>query len=236
LAPFLFPLHMRFSLLTLLFSALPILAFCQFTNDELLGKINAAVHPEFVQIEAKYTSKTEIYLRKEAYQSFVRMHKAAAEAGIQLTIISATRSFSYQKSIWENKWDRPKYMGWKKIDVAKDILKYSSMPGSSRHHWGTDIDLNSLDNAWFDSARGKKMYDWMCENAAKYGFKQVYTSKENGRQGYNEEKWHWSYMPIAAPMLDAYNKQIKSAEIADFKGSTLADSLQIIQKYVNGIE
>ena len=43
-------------------------------------------------------------------------------------------------------------------------------------------------------------------------------------------------MPIAAPMLDAYNKQIKSAEIADFKGSTLADSLQIIQKYVNGIE
>lgn len=234
--PFLLPLCMRFSLSIILVSLLPIISFGQFTNEELLGKINPAVNPDFVQIETKFTSKTEIYLRIEAYQAFKKMHQAAAEAGVQLTIISATRTFDYQKNIWENKWDRPKYMGWERMDVARDILKYSSMPGSSRHHWGTDIDLNSLDNAWFESARGMKMYTWMCENAAEFGFKQVYTSKENGRQGYNEEKWHWSYMPIAYKMLDAYNIQIASDLITGFKGATLADSIEIIHKYVNGIE
>ncbi|NJK84501.1 MAG: M15 family metallopeptidase [Saprospiraceae bacterium] len=39
---------------------------------------------------------------------------------------------------------------------ALKILKYSSMPGTSRHHWGTDIDLNSFSNSYFEQGEGKK--------------------------------------------------------------------------------
>lgn len=211
-------------------------AVAQFTDEELIGKINPAANPNFVEIEPKYCTKSDIYLRKEAYDAFVKMHRAAADAGIQLTIISATRSFDYQKRIWEDKWKRPKYMGWQRIDIAKDILSYSSMPGTSRHHWGTDIDLNSLDPEWFNSSRGQKTYKWLVENGPKFGFYQVYTSKDTGRTGYNEEKWHWSYLPLAEQMLEAYNVQILAADIKGFDGATLSDSIDVIGNYVNGVE
>ncbi len=206
------------------------------SNDELLGKVNPANHPDFVKISAEYTTKSDIYLRKEAYEAFKKMAAHAAKDGISLIIISATRSFNYQKNIWERKWSQPKYMGWQSIDKAKDILSYSSMPGSSRHHWGTDIDLNALNNEWFTSGEGKQVYDWLVKHAPTYGFAQVYTAKSTGRTGYNEEKWHWSYLPLASAYLKSFNEGISDENIVGFKGDDLVKQLRIIPDFVNGIE
>jgi LAS superfamily LD-carboxypeptidase LdcB len=213
------------------------IAFTQsLSTDELLGKIDAAQHPDFVKIDQKYTAKSNIYMRNAAYVDFVRMAEAAANEGIKLQIISATRSFSYQKGIWERKWNQTKYMGWQDLDKAKDILKYSAMPGSSRHHWGTDIDLNALENNYFTSGEGKQVYDWLCANAPKFGFVQVYTAREpTNRQGYAEEKWHWSYLPLADEYLKQYNALISYTHITGFLGANLNPQLHIIENYVNGI-
>ncbi len=131
------------------------------------------------------------------------MKAAADQAGIQLVIRSATRNFEYQRGIWERKWQRPQYMGWQDIDKARDILTYSAMPGASRHHWGTDIDLNSFENEWFTSGEGADIYAWLTAHAADFGFHQVYDDKSTGRTGYELERWHWSYLPTAGPMLDS---------------------------------
>lgn len=203
--------------------------------NELIGDFDPSKHPGFVTIDAKYTNKQGIRMRKEAYAAFVRMAEAAKKDGVSLKIISATRNFAYQKNIWERKWDQPKYMGWSAIDRAQDILKYSAMPGSSRHHWGTDIDLNALNNEWFEAGEGKRVYDWLVTNAPKFGFHQVYTSKSEGRTGYEEEKWHWSYMPLAAHFLDCYNRNISNQLQGRFKGSETASELKIVERYVNGI-
>lgn len=206
------------------------------TRDELLGKFNPADHPDFVQIDKAYTNKSEIYLRKQTYDAFERMHQAAKLDDVNLTILSATRNFQYQKGIWERKWERKRYMGWQSFDKAKDIMTYSSMPGTSRHHWGTDIDLNSLDNAYFVSGKGKREYDWLLMHGPEFGFHQVYTSKDSGRTGYNEEKWHWSYMPLSKEYLKAYNELVKSEHISGFRGAKSADSLDVISNYVFGID
>jgi LAS superfamily LD-carboxypeptidase LdcB len=95
-------------LLFIVFNACTALAQ-RLSTDELLGKIDAAQHPDFVKIDQKFTAKSNIYMRKEAYANFVRMADAAAKDGIQLQIISATRSFTYQKGIWERKWNQPKH-------------------------------------------------------------------------------------------------------------------------------
>ena len=87
---------------------------------------------------------------------FLMLRQLAEDEGITLIIISGTRSFNHQKSIWDRKWGRTRYMGWQEIDKAIDILTYSSMPGTSRHHWGTDIDFNSLENSYFDAGDGLK--------------------------------------------------------------------------------
>ena len=77
------------------------------------------------------------------------------------------------------------------VERARMILTYSSMPGTSRHHWGTDMDLNKDNNGYFATGEGLKVYEWLQAHAHEYGFCQPYTPKGPNRpEGYNEEKWH----------------------------------------------
>ena len=163
------------------------------------------------------------------------LRQLAEDEGINLVVISGTRSFNHQKSIWDRKWGRTRYMGWQEIEKTRDILTYSSMPGTSRHHWGTDIDFNSLENSYFEAGNGLKVYEFLKRCGEELGFKQVYTSKKSGRTGYEEEKWHWSYMPTSSVMLEKYNELVSTQDLGGFNGSQVADSLQIIDNFVNGI-
>ncbi|WP_439153223.1 M15 family metallopeptidase [Winogradskyella sp.] len=198
----------------------------------ILGKFNYRNNPTFIKVEPKYTSK-EIYLKKEVSDAFIMMSEVAKIDGVSLKIISGTRNFYEQKAIWERKWK--KYNTLNKSNRAKKILVYSSMPSTSRHHWGTDIDLNSLNNSYFNTVKGKATYNWLKTHANRFGFYQVYTNKTNGRTGYNEEKWHWSYLPLASKYLSYYNDNVKASDISGFKGSEIAEQLKIIEDYVNGI-
>lgn len=212
----------------------------------LLGKFDHATHPDFVALKPPYAGGSALnqFLRKEAYESFIAMADAAREEGLALTILSAGRDFVTQKGIWEAKWDGSRLVNGGKlpetvpdpVERAKTILQYSSMPGTSRHHWGTDMDLNSFENDYFSSGEGKKVYDWLLAHAAEYGFCQPYTDKTAyGRTGYEEERWHWSFMPLAAPLLKAYQEKVTLTDIEGFKGAASAAPLSVIQNYVAGI-
>jgi D-alanyl-D-alanine carboxypeptidase len=203
-----------------------------FDKNFILGKFNYRKDTSFVKVSQVHSSKS-LFIKKEAYSSFIKMFNHAKSENINLKIISGTRNFYEQKSIWERKWGM--YKNLKPISRAKKILEYSSMPSTSRHHWGTDIDLNNLNNSYFNNGRGKKEYDWLIKNGSKYGFFQVYTSKVKGRKGYNMEKWHWSYIPLSGKYLKYYRKNIKVNEINSFKGSELSKELDVINVYVNGI-
>ena len=198
----------------------------------VLGKFDYKSDTTFVKIEANHSSKP-IYLNKEVYNAFINMYTSAKKDSVDLIVISGTRNFYEQKSIWERKWEKYKDLG--EIERTKKILEYSSMPSTSRHHWGTDLDLNNLNNSYFENGKGKKEYEWLVENANEFGFYQVYTTKENGRTGYNLEKWHWSYLPLANQYLDFYNECIGYENINDFKGSDFAEKAKVISEYVNGI-
>jgi len=198
----------------------------------VLGKFDYKTDSTFTKVNPEHSSKT-IYLSNDAYNAFLKMHDAAKKDGISLTIISGTRNFYEQKAIWERKWIKYKSLNPK--ERALKILEYSSMPSSSRHHWGTDIDLNSLNNSYFNSGKGLKEYQWLATYANTFGFYQVYTDKSNGRTGYHLEKWHWSYLPLASKYLAFYNANISEKDISGFKGSEFALQLRIIEDYVNGI-
>ena len=208
----------------------------------IMGKFDPSKHPDFVLIEAQYADKNGMYLRKDTYSAFLEMYKAAKADGITLQIRSATRSFYAQKSIWEAKWSGERNIeGGENLALttpdpkerALKILRYSSMPGSSRHHWGTDIDLNNLENDWFSEGEGLKMYNWLKAHAGEYGFCQVYSA---GRpHGYFEERWHWSYLPVAAKLTSYARANLKNEMITGFLGSETAAMIDIVKNYVLGI-
>lgn len=200
----------------------------------LLGKFDPATHPDFVAIGKPYSDKEKMTLRKETFEAFKKMFEAAEKEGVTLKIISSTRNFERQKTIWEEKWTRFEKDAPVPKDRALKILEYSSMPGSSRHHWGTDIDLNELENHHFEKGgQYEKTYLWLMAHAHEYGFCQPYTA---GRlSGYKEEKWHWSYTPLSEPFLEQYEKSIKDADIEGFKGAETAVEIGIVKNYVLGI-
>ena len=198
----------------------------------VLGKFDYKSHERFTKVNPEHSTKP-IYIQSEVYYAFKRMCAAAKANGVQLVIISGTRNFNEQKAIWERKWTKYNYL--QPLNRANKILEYSSMPSTSRHHWGTDIDLNQLTNSYFETGKGKKEYDWLVQNANSFGFYQVYTNKENGRTGYNLEKWHWSYLPLATDYLKFYNASINYDLITGFEGYHLAMAINVINNYVNGI-
>ncbi len=216
------------------------------TLNYIMGRFDPVKHPDFVLVNPPYSDGNKRYLHKDTWSSFKKMYEAAKKDGITLTIRSATRNFEAQKGIWEAKWT-----GARKVEEGENlaettpipkeralkILKWSSMPGSSRHHWGTDIDINDFENSYFEKGQGLKEYNWLVANASKFGFCQPYTPKGPGGRpaGYNEEKWHWSYIPLAKPLSDQAQLRLKNEAIKGFKGAETAVSIDIKNKYVLGI-
>lgn len=211
-----------------------------FPNDSLLlkhllGIFDYKKDTFFSLVKIDYCTKT-MYLQKDVYQKFVEMHNAAKKENITLLIVSGTRNFDEQKTIWEKKWD--KYIKVKdSLSTVRQIMRYSSMPTTSRHHWGTDIDINSVDPAYFATKQGIKEYQWLVKNAHKFGFCQVYTDKNTTkRTGYEMEKWHWSYTPISSYYLKKYNELVNYKLVNGFKGSYFAPKIKSIENFVNGID
>ena len=214
-------------------------------TTHLMGKFDPLKEEDFIEIELEYADRPGQILHKETYAAFLKMFEAAKKDDIKLIIKSATRNFSAQKAIWEGKWNGKRLLegninAAQKIPDPKQralkILEYSSMPGTSRHHWGTDIDFNAFVNSYFEKGQGKKEYDWLVANAGRFGFCQPYTPKGSQRpDGYNEEKWHWSYLPLATRLSDQYKIRLSDKDIAGFDGAETATEIGIIKKYVFGI-
>ncbi|MGC1516803.1 MAG: M15 family metallopeptidase [Maribacter sp.] len=171
-----------------------------------------------------------INLRQEAHDAFLEMKKAAYIAGIELKIVSSYRSFERQRTIFERKFINNTDEGMKPLAAIDKIIEYSTIPGTSRHHWGTDIDVvDGYRNVEGDVLVPEKFgaggpfedfKRWMDEHSETYGFYLVYTD-EPKRRGFKYEPWHYSYAPLSIPMLEQFrSKNITSLlQQEDFYGS-----------------
>lgn len=197
-----------------------------------MGNNNTFSHPDFAVVPNGFSTQNTT-MRKEALAAFLAMAKAAAKDGVSLTIVSGTRNRARQIEIWTEKWNRGTGTD---VEKAQQILSYSSMPGTSRHHWGTDIDINSVDPEHFTNATGDKTYRWLYANAKRFGFYQPYKNADESCDcGYREEKWHWSYFPISNQMLRAYKRMITYNDISGFPGAETAKELHVLEHFVNGL-
>lgn len=218
----------------------------------LTGRFDPATRADFILIPKEYTTlPTKMYLRTETWDAFQKMRAAAAQDGVDLKIASATRNFDYQKGIWEKKWTGATLVDGKNLSVSipdglerfRKILEYSAAPGTSRHHWGTDVDIFYAIPEYFEGGKGKEIYDWLRLHAGEFGFCQVYDMKDAVRPaGYNEEKWHWSYLPLARIFTQEYKDLITADDFGgsaidgtSFLGAEYASRLNLIDDYVLGI-
>lgn len=182
------------------------------TPDELTGRTRAHV----VELDA-----FGCMLHREAVQPFVALCVAAKAAGHDLVAVSSFRDFERQRSIWNGKYrgERPvldrqgrvfDVTGRSAADRIEAILCWSAMPGASRHHWGSDIDVidraalapgvpvELIPEAYREDGPHARLHAWLSENMARYGFFRPYVTE---RAGVSPEPWHLSYAPVSVPAL-----------------------------------
>ena len=161
-------------------------------------------------------------MQEEVYEAYERMRQAAAKEGIDIKVVSAHRSYNRQREIWNAKYKTLTLQGLPAKDAIQEIITYSTLPGTSRHHWGTDIDI--IDNAnpqsgdvllaekFYGDGPSSALRSWMNRNAADYGFLEVYTDHPN-RKGFAHEPWHYTYHSLSKAYLEVLINQVIS-EIA----------------------
>ncbi|MBK8953938.1 MAG: M15 family metallopeptidase [Saprospiraceae bacterium] len=210
-------------------------------NFLISGKFDPVTRDEFIEFKSDLDQDL-LYLQLDVYVAFLRMKEFATKDSIQLSIVSAFRSYERQQEIWEGKWQGSLPVDGMDLNIftndpmakAQKILEYTAPPGFSRHHWGTDIDINSVEPDYFDTEEGFRTYQWLLIHAGKFGFCQTYTAYNALRPGgFREEKWHWSYEPISYQIWSTQIKQLDHLQIGPFLGSEIFNQINLLEYIKN---
>lgn len=201
-------------------------------------------------------------VHRDVVEPFQALQREAARAGFDLTILSGFRGFERQLAIWNEKaaGRRPVLDGnaapldvkaLSEQELVFAILRWSALPGASRHHWGTDLDV-------FDAAARPEGYEiqlipdevatggmfgslhaWLDERIARgasFGFFRPYDAD---RGGVAPERWHLSHAPVASPYLEhltprALRAAVEGSDLA-LKGTVLEQLDEIYERFVINI-
>ena len=191
--------------------------------------------------------------------AFLALRAAAAGDGIDLRIVSGFRDFTAQLRIWNMKYrgERPLYdqagnaLDHASLDAGQlieGILCWSALPGASRHHWGTDIDVidraatpenyrySLLPEEYAAGGVFHRLRLWLDANIADFGFFRPYADY---RGGVYPEPWHLSHAALSAEALDLLTPELIAAVVRDSdvlgKDEVLAQLPAIHRKYVANI-
>jgi LAS superfamily LD-carboxypeptidase LdcB len=178
-------------------------------------------------------------LHAQVTAPFLRLRAAAAQAGFDLVPQSSYRDFDRQLRIWNAKFNgetpvndvsgRPgEALALTPAQRIDAILVWSALPGASRHHWGTDLDL--IDRAAIApgyrvqlvaeeyAAAGPfaALAAWLEAHAARFGFFRPYRGVLSGVQ---PEAWHYSFAPLSEPArralrVDDLREALRAAPLA----------------------
>lgn len=183
---------------------------------------------------------------------FEALQQAALKAGFELAIASSFRRFERQTVIWNNKFVglRPVFDDVGNaidINTLNDeqkifaILRWSAMPGASRHHWGTDVDVYARNHLpanvslqlepWeYLSGHQASFFDWLNRHITQYGF---YFPYQKDKGGVGVEPWHISHRETTNGLLEQLTPgALKSVlELSEIKGKeTLLSNIDRIYK------
>jgi len=191
---------------------------------------------------------------------FQQLRAAAAAAGIDLLPVSSFRSFDRQLAIWNGKCRGERELrsaDGSLLDarVLDDdvrvaaILVWSALPGASRHHWGTDMDVidasavpasykpQLLAEEYASGGVFGVLDAWLSAHAAEFGFYRPYGT---WRGGFQPEPWHLSYAPVALPALAALSEEVLRVALdkADIDSRAAVERVlpEVMKRYVRNVD
>lgn len=184
----------------------------------------------------------------------------AAAAGLDLRVASGFRSFERQLAIWNAKArgarpvldDRGQPLDLGLLDDRARmhaILRWSALPGASRHHWGTDIDvwdaaavpadyrLQLVAEEYAPGGPFFALHTWLAaELTGDAGFSRPYAVD---RGGVAPEPWHLSFAPLArefaARLSPRLLREVIAAADIELKAVILDHLDEICARYLDSV-
>nr|WP_258406044.1 M15 family metallopeptidase [Shewanella acanthi] len=207
---------------------------------------------------ANNADHTRFFLEAQTANAFNAMAARALEDGIKLGICSAYRSFDRQLAIWNAKASGKRVvldkkelpvdiLGLSDTELVDTILLWSALPGASRHHWGTDLDvfdanqievssLGLVEAEYTGSGPCAKLHIWLKTHAKDFGF---YFPFQPNLSGVSPEPWHISYFPHSQGLLAQFDTQALAQIIANsdmrLKDAVLARLTELVNEYVRRV-
>ena len=158
-------------------------------NDILYKKYyqlsNDYVPEDLVDASTMY-AYSGIKLSSIAYEAFKELFNAAKSDGYTIVIGSGYRSYDSQEAIYER--NKNNY-GTTYAD------NFVARPGHSEHQTGLALDVADYNNSDEDFEK-TEAYQWMLDNAHKYGFILRYPKDKEDITGYSFESWHFRYVGV----------------------------------------
>lgn len=184
-----------------------------FTPAMLTGKSRAHLQP----LPCPFSDNH--FLQAQALKAFQGLQQSAAAKGFNLQPASTFRDFQRQQLIWNGKFNGERKVhddqgnaldisllsDWRK---AQAILRWSALPGASRHHWGTEIDIfdpnllpaeQQLQLEPWEYEQGGYFYElsqWLQQNLSRFDFALPFINTSSDKT-IGREPWHISYLPVA---------------------------------------
>lgn len=201
-------------------------------------------------------------VHRDVLNPLIKLREAAFMDGFDLRVESGFRSFDRQLSIWNRKATgalavldsdaRPLDIATlSPRDLVFAILRWSALPGASRHHWGTDVDvydaaatppdyeIQLIPDEVEPGGLHAPMHEWLDERMATgtaFGFYRPY---DRDRGGVAPERWHLSHAPLASQFLreltpDVLRETVAGADLA-LKETVLEHLDEIYQRFVANV-
>ncbi|HMA10533.1 MAG TPA: M15 family metallopeptidase [Steroidobacteraceae bacterium] len=177
-------------------------------------------------------------LHREVVAPFLAMRASAKSDGIDLMPASSFRDFDRQLAIWNGKCRGERELldvGGAPLDaraldedaLVDAILVWSALPGASRHHWGTDLDVfdaaavppeyrvQLVPEEYAPGGVFGKLGRWLDANAERHGFFRPYAMFRGGSR---PEPWHLSHAAVAGAAqrqfsVDMLREALESASL-----------------------
>lgn len=136
-----------------------------------------------------------------------------AEGFKNVYITSGYRSYTYQNWLFDYycELEKERHPSWSDERISEYVLTYSAYPGTSEHQTGLCMDLmvipgmtelvNFGDETDTDGDVGfaeTEEFEWLSENAHKFGFILRYPEDKVDVTKYSYESWHYRFVGIAA--------------------------------------
>lgn len=140
----------------------------------------------------EYIKGSLTQIDKDVWPYLKAMLDDARAEGIDIGVWSPYRSYESQEQLYNAQVQREMNKGLDRAAAEKEAATVVARPGTSEHHTGLALDINSVQ----DSFKTTDAYKWLIENAEDYGFILRYAGDKQEITGVISEPWHWRFVGI----------------------------------------